>query len=77
MDSEMITDIERQKALELLVRSRQALLDAVEGVTEQQAHWKPAPERWSILECSEQCQDAHPDRMTFLGEQFLHPICPQ
>jgi hypothetical protein len=46
----MITDTERQKALDLLVRSRQALLDAVEGVTEQQARWKPAPERWSILE---------------------------
>jgi hypothetical protein len=46
----MISDIERQKALDLLLRSRQALLDAVEGVTEQQARWKPAPERWSILE---------------------------
>jgi hypothetical protein len=46
----MITDSERQKALDLLLRSRQALLEAVEGVTEQQARWKPAPERWSILE---------------------------
>ena len=46
----MITDSERQKALDLLIRSRQALLEAVEGVTEQQARWKPAPERWSILE---------------------------
>ena len=46
----MITDQERQKALELLARSRQTLLDAVEGVTEPQARWKPAPERWSILE---------------------------
>lgn len=46
----MITDTERQKALHLLIRSRRALLDAVEGVTEQQARWKPAPERWSILE---------------------------
>jgi hypothetical protein len=46
----MITDSERQKALDLLVRSRQALLDAVAGVTEQQARWKPTPDRWSILE---------------------------
>jgi hypothetical protein len=46
----MITDVERQKALDLLVRSRQALLDSLEGVTEPQARWKPAPERWSILE---------------------------
>lgn len=46
----MITDTERQKALDLLTRSRQALLDAVDGVTEPQARWKPSPERWSILE---------------------------
>jgi|SRR5579872_2050835 len=46
----MITDNEREKALHLLVRSRQTLLDAVEGVTEQQARWKPGPDRWSILE---------------------------
>ena len=46
----MITDTERQKALDLLTRSRQALLDAVEGVTDAQARWKPSPERWSILE---------------------------
>src|SRR5579862_7641320 len=46
----MLNDNEREKALHLLVRSRQTLLDAVEGVTEQQARWKPAPDRWSILE---------------------------
>ncbi len=46
----MITDRERETALALLVRSRTAVLKAVEGVTEEQARWKPAPERWSILE---------------------------
>jgi hypothetical protein len=46
----MITDKERETALALLERSRTKLLKAVEGVTEQQAHWKPGPERWSILE---------------------------
>jgi DinB family protein len=46
----MITDLERQKALDLLVRSRQVLLDAVHGVSEEQARWKPAPDRWSIAE---------------------------
>src|SRR5579862_2364115 len=46
----MLNDNEREKALHLLVRSRQTLLDAVEGVTEQQARWKPGPDRWSILE---------------------------
>ena len=50
INCDMITDKERQKALDLLVRSRKALVDAVEGVTEQQARWKPSPDRWSILE---------------------------
>jgi hypothetical protein len=46
----MITDQERETALALLARSRTAVLTAVDGVTEPQARWKPAPERWSILE---------------------------
>jgi hypothetical protein len=46
----MITDKERQKALDRLTRSRQVLIEAVQGVTEQQARWKPSPDRWSILE---------------------------
>ncbi|HLG95754.1 MAG TPA: DinB family protein [Bryobacteraceae bacterium] len=46
----MLTDKERESAINRLTRSRQTLLDAVEGVTELQARWKPAPDRWSILE---------------------------
>jgi hypothetical protein len=46
----MITDRERETALALLARSRTAVLNAVDGVTEQQGRWKPAPDRWSILE---------------------------
>lgn len=46
----MITDKERETALALLTRSRVAVLKAVEGVTDEQARWKPAAERWSILE---------------------------
>jgi hypothetical protein len=46
----MITDRERETALALLARSRTAVLHAVDGVTEAQARWKPAPGRWSILE---------------------------
>jgi hypothetical protein len=46
----MLTELEREKALGLLNRSRQTLLDAVNGVTENQARWKPAADRWSVLE---------------------------
>jgi len=41
----MITDRERETALALLARSRTAVLNAVDGLTEPQAHWKPTPER--------------------------------
>ncbi len=46
----MITQEERETALALLARSRTTVLKAVEGVTDEQANWKPMPERWSILE---------------------------
>jgi hypothetical protein len=73
MDSEMITDTERQKALELLIRSRQALLDAVDGVTEQQAHWKPAPERWSILEYVEHLAVSDDALVALVGRSLQSP----
>lgn len=44
----MITDQEREVALGLLTRSRQVLLDAVAGVTEEQSTWQPHAERWSV-----------------------------
>jgi hypothetical protein len=46
----MITERERETALALLDRSKIAVLNAVDGVSEEQARWKPMPERWSILE---------------------------
>ena len=47
---QMLSDKERDSAIKRLTRSRQTLLEAVDGVTENQARWKPAPDRWSILE---------------------------
>lgn len=46
----MITTQEREAALERLRRSRQALIDAVEGVTDSQARWQSEEGRWTILE---------------------------
>ena len=45
----MITEKERETALALLARSQAAVLKSVEGLSEEQARWKPA-DRWSILE---------------------------
>ena len=46
----MLTEKERQTAIHLLTETRSLLIDAVEGVTDAQAKWKPEPDRWSILE---------------------------
>lgn len=46
----MLTEKERQTAVGLLDRSRAVVVDAVAGVSAEQARWKPAPDRWSILE---------------------------
>lgn len=45
-----MTEQERETALFHLAKTRQGLLDAVAGVTEEQARWRPAAGRWSILE---------------------------
>jgi DinB superfamily len=51
-DAHMTPD-ERAKALRWLEESRQEFLAAIDGVTEQQWKWKPAPDRWSVGEVAE------------------------
>src|SRR5438045_9788809 len=46
----MITDQERNAAIVLLARSRQTLLDAIDGVSDIQSCWQSEPGRWTILE---------------------------
>lgn len=50
MAGAMITDKERQTAVDLLHKSRQTVIDAVSGLSEEQAHWSPSPDRWCILQ---------------------------
>jgi hypothetical protein len=44
---------ERAKALKYLEESQTEFLAAIDGVTEAQWRWKPAPERWSVGEVAE------------------------
>ena len=44
---------ERAKALKYLSESRTEFLASIDGVTEEQWKWKPAPERWSVGETAE------------------------
>src|SRR5579859_4061734 len=44
---------EKETMLADLRHSRDALLSVLRGVSEEDARWRPAPGRWSILECVE------------------------
>jgi hypothetical protein len=48
-----ITSEERTKALHWLEESHQEFLASIDGVSEEQWKWKPAPERWSVGETAE------------------------
>jgi len=48
-----MTPEERTKVLTYLEESRKEFLAAIDGVSEEQWKWKPAPERWSVGETAE------------------------
>jgi DinB family protein len=73
----MITDKERESALKRLTRTRQDLLDAVAGVTEAQARWKPAPDRWSILEYVEHLAVSDDELIAMIDRSLKTPARPE
>src|SRR5271155_3433984 len=73
----MLTDLEREKALGLLARSRQTLLDAVEGVSDNQARWKPAADRWSILEYVEHLAVSDDRLIAMIQRSLATPARPE
>jgi hypothetical protein len=48
-----MTAEDRTKVLNYLEESRKEFLAAIDGVTDEQWKWKPAPERWSVGETAE------------------------
>src|SRR5262249_12517172 len=44
---------ERAKVMKLLNESHKQTLDLMEGLSEEQLKFKPAPEKWSVLEVAE------------------------
>lgn len=48
-----ISKEEREKALAHLQSTKAALMEAVDGLTEEQLNYKATPESWSIAECVE------------------------
>jgi hypothetical protein len=73
----MLTDLEREKALGLLNRSRQTLLDAVHGVTDEEARWKPEPDRWSILEYVEHLAVSDDELIALIKRSLATPARPE
>jgi len=51
--SQTLTQEERDRAVAELEGSKKAFLDATKGLSAAQWSFKPAPERWSVAECSE------------------------
>jgi len=51
-DAQMTAE-EKMKVLNWLEESRKEFLAAIDGVTEEQWKWKPAPNRWSVGETAE------------------------
>lgn len=48
-----ITEAEREKAVRLFEASRAEFLGSIDGLSEAQWKWKPAPTRWSVGEVAE------------------------
>lgn len=46
-----LTESERKFAVDHLIKTRDDLINAVKGLSDAQLNFKPAPDRWSVLEC--------------------------
>jgi hypothetical protein len=44
---------ERRAMLQMLDRTRDEFLASLNGVSDAQARWRPAPDQWSVLDCAE------------------------
>jgi hypothetical protein len=48
-----LTEAERKFAVDHLIKTRDDLINAVKGLSDAQLNFKPAPDRWSVLECAQ------------------------
>lgn len=67
MFADPISTGERDRAMSYLHSSRKLFLDATAGLSEAQAKWKPAPDKWSVFEVAEHLALAE----TFLGKDLI------
>jgi DinB superfamily len=71
-----MTAEERMKVVHYLADSRKEFLAAIDGVTEEQWKWKPAPERWSVGETAEHIVLAEAGLFSFVQKAIAAPPNP-
>lgn len=69
--SQTLTAAGRDRALQYLESTRQAVLDATAGLSEAQWNFKPAPGRWSIAEVAEHIAAAEDYLMGMVTSQVM------
>jgi hypothetical protein len=69
--SQTLTAAERDRALQYLESTRQAVLDATAGLSEVQWDFRPAPDRWSIAEVVEHIAAAEDYLMGMVTSQVM------
>jgi hypothetical protein len=72
-----ITEQERSAAIARLESSRDRLLAVLEGVTDEQAAFKPSPERWSILQLVEHLATSDPGLLALIRKALESPAQPE
>ncbi len=68
---------ERAKVIQWLEESHKEFLAAIDGVTEQQWKWKPAPERWSVGETAEHVVLAEAAIFGNVKKALAQPVNPK
>ena len=46
-----LTDQERKMATDLLLQTEAGVLNSISGLSDAQLNFKPAPDKWSVLDC--------------------------
>jgi hypothetical protein len=75
--AESLTKAERERLVNHLQKTRQFLLDEVAGLSEAQANFKPAEDRWSVAECAEHITLAEDFLRGVVGQAMQVPAAPE
>ncbi len=75
--AESLTKAERERLVNHLQKTRQFLLDEVAGLSEAQATFKEADDRWSIAECAEHITLSEDFLRGAVGQAMQAPAAPE